>query len=464
MKRWIVMALALASAGARAEDSGPQAEKPLFSADRTNLLGSMGGFRDWLDRLGITLSVTETSEVLGNATGGIHQGAEYDGLTTMTLSVDTKKAFGWEGGTFNASALQIHGRNLSADNLATLQTASGIEAERATRLWELWYDQAFGDAFDVKLGQQSADTEFMTSTGSALFLNTVMGWPALPSYDLYAGGPAYPLSSLGVRARAQPTGRITLLAGVFDDNPPGGPFEDDDQLRGAERSGAAFNLNTGALFLAEVQYALNQPVAGDTVRPGEAAGLPGTYKLGFWYDTAAFPDQRFDARGLSLADPASDGLGARHRGNWSLYGVFDQMLWRPEPKSPQSVNLFARAMGAPGDRNLITFGLNAGLTWKAPFAGRDGDTVGIGYGIVKVSGRASGLDRDTGAYFGGYAPVRSDESFVELTYSAQVAGWWSVQPDLQYVWLPGAGIADPGRPGQRVGNELVLGVRTVITF
>ena len=55
---------------------------------------------------------------------------------------------------------------------------------------------------------------------------------------------------------------LTILAGVFDDNPPGGPFDDDSQVRGAAQSGTKFNLRTGALFIAEVQYAINQPVEG----------------------------------------------------------------------------------------------------------------------------------------------------------------------------------------------------------
>ena len=71
----------------------------------------------------------------------------------------------------------------------------------------------------MKLGQQSLDQEFMTSQGSGLFLNTMMGWPMLPSADLYAGGPAYPLSSLGVRLRAQPGGGFTALGGVFAGQP-----------------------------------------------------------------------------------------------------------------------------------------------------------------------------------------------------------------------------------------------------
>ena len=101
--------------------------------------------------------------MLGNVTGGSQRGVAYDGLTQMALQLDTARAFGLHGGTFNVSALQIHGQNLSADNLLSLQTASGIEADRATRLWELWYQQKFleEDRLDLKVGQQSLDQEFM---------------------------------------------------------------------------------------------------------------------------------------------------------------------------------------------------------------------------------------------------------------------------------------------------------------
>ena len=46
-------------------------------------------------------------DLLGNLTGGTSKGYAYDGVTTMALQLDTRRAFGWEGGTFNVSGLQI---------------------------------------------------------------------------------------------------------------------------------------------------------------------------------------------------------------------------------------------------------------------------------------------------------------------------------------------------------------------
>src|ERR1700679_2752561 len=47
------------------------------------MLGDMWGLRTELSKHGITLNISETSEVLGNVTGGAKRGAEYDGLTQM---------------------------------------------------------------------------------------------------------------------------------------------------------------------------------------------------------------------------------------------------------------------------------------------------------------------------------------------------------------------------------------------
>jgi porin len=447
--------------------TGAQSTGPLGflnGLSRSNyMLGDMWGLRTVLSQYGISFALQETSEVLGNPVGGAKQGAAYDGLTQMVLQLDTKRAFGWYGGTFNISALQIHGTNLSANNLLTLQTSSGIEADRSTRLWELWYQQKFleGDRLDIKVGQQSLDQEFMVSQNANYFMNTMFGWAMVPSADLPGGGPAYPLSALGVRLRAHPIDPLTFLVGVFNGSPVRNKVGD-PQMQNP--SGTSFPLNGGALVIAEMQY--SYPSLGTMLYANQPEPLARTYKLGFWYDTESFADQQFDNTGLSLANPASSGVPLKHHGDYSIYAVADQLVWVDPAESDRTINLFARALGAPqSDRNLITFSLNAGMTFHEPFLGRDDDTFGIGMGYAKVSGAAAALDRATGVFNPGtFVPARGGETYLELTYQYEVAPWWQLQPDIQYVFNPGGGIANPNAPTQRVGNELVLGLRTNIQF
>jgi porin len=428
------------------------------------LLGDMWGLRPWLSRYGVSFSILETSEVLGNVSGGVKEGFNYDGLTQMILQLDTQRAFHWYGGTFNVSGLQIHGDNLSADNLYTLQTASGIEADRATRLWELWYQQKFleEDRLDVKIGQQSLDQEFMVSQNALLFVNTMFGWPMLPSADLPGGGPAYPLSAPGIRVRIRPIDSLTFLAGVFNGSPVSNNNGDPQKQN---PSGTSFPLNSGALVIAELQY--SYPSLGTMVTADQSQALSGVYKLGFWYDTENFADQEYDNTGLSLANPASSGMPLVHQGDYAIYAVMDQMIWS-DPKDEEgdrALNFFARAMGTPEEnRNLIDFSMNAGFNFHEPIPHRGDDTFGVGMGYAKVSDRAADLDKDTGFYTGSAYPVRSGETFVEATYQYQLTPWCQLQPDFQYVFNPGGGIPNPNAPGQRIKDEVIVGLRVNVLF
>jgi len=419
----------------------------------------MGGLRPALAKFGVTLTLQEQSEVLGNLSGGRRQGFEYDGQTTGTLQMDTQKAFGWNGGLFNVSGLQIHGRNLSTDDLLVLQSVSNIEADPATRLWELWYQQKlFDDKIDIKVGQQSIDQEFILSQNSGVFLNSSMAWTQLPASDMPGGGPVSPLSALGVRLHAQPTDSISLLGGVFNGSPSPSNVGDPQKRN---PNGLSFPLNGGVLAIAELQYAY--PPQG---APGADTALTRSYKIGAWYDSEKFSDLRADTMGLSLADPASDGVAAARRGDFAFYGVVDQMLYRFENDPGRNIDLFVKPTFTPlQDRNLVNFSLNGGLTMQEPFVGRAKDVFGVGAGYARISDSASAFDQDR-AFFnpGVYSPVRRSETFIEATYQYQATDWWQIQPDFQYIFNPGAGVANPDNPAQKVKNEAVIGARTTITF
>ena len=432
----------------------------------TNLLGDLWGVRGFLSRHGASLAIQETSEDLGNVTGGQRTGFEYDGLTQIVLQLDTRRAFDHYGGLFNVSALNIHGRNLSADQLQTLQTASGIEADVSTRLWEAWYDQKFldEDRLDLRLGQQSLDQEFMVSNNATGFINTMFGWPMVPSADLPGGGPAYPLSALGARLAARPVNGVQLLAGLFNGSPVRHDQGGDPQAQNSR--GTGFTVGEGALVIAEAQF--SYPALGALVEPGTPEPLGWTWRIGGWYDSRPAADLLRDSNGLSLASPLSNQIPRQHAGDYSLYVVGDQLVWRDGADPNRVIALFTRVMGTPQrDRNPIDLSVNAGLTFRSPFRYRTYDTLGIGFGYAHVSHDAAALDLDSATYRGVATPVRSSEKFVELTYQYQWKPWLQVQPDLQYVFNPGAGVADPDTPADatsRIRDELVLGVRTNIVF
>ncbi len=430
--------------------------------DRANLFGDLGGLRTRLADRGITFGVTETSEVFGNPTGGVRRGVVYEGLTQFGVGLDAEKAFGLTGGTFNATGYQIHGRGLSLNDLGNnLNTVSSLEAVRGTLLFELWYEQVLLEKkLAIRVGQLAADQEFMISQYAGLFLNHTFGWPTLPSADLPSGGPIFPLATPGVRVKYVAREDLSLLGAVFNGDPagPGRGFPQD-----RDPSGTAFRLRDGIFAIAEVQYAINQQ---DGQQDG-ATRLPGTYKFGAWYSSQTFADQRRNGSGASLADPTGTNaaIGRNRRGSYSLYAVGDQLVWRKAGGAKDSgMGVFVRVMGAPGDRNLVNFYLDAGLTYKGPFAGRDSDTVGLGVAYARISDTASKLDSDTARFTGGLYPIRRHETVLELTYQAQLAPWWQLQPTAQYVFNPNGGVPNPQSPAKRLGDAAVFGLRTTVTF
>ena len=317
-------ALAAALAGPARADPAPD-----YSA---NLSGDLSGFREVFAKVGGSLNVTETSEAFADPHSRLARGTNYDGLTTMTVQIDTKPALNWGGGQFNASLVNLHSDNYSARYIGALQTISGVQGDRATRLWELWYDQKIGETFDVKIGQQSLDIEFAQHPSAGYFVNSLFGWPAQLALDLPAGGPAFPLSALGVRGKYS-AGAVTLLGGVFSGSPA--PASNDPDPQHANPYGLRFPVR-GALAIGEAQYAINQ---------GEG-GYAGVYKVGGWWDSLSFNDLRYNGAGQPLADPASNRTPASHHGNFGVYAFGEQMVWRGSDKA-RTLSVFLRANVAP---------------------------------------------------------------------------------------------------------------------
>ena len=93
-------------------------------------------------------------------------------------------------------------------------------------------------------------------------------------------------------------------------------------------------------------------------------GLTGTLKLGGWHHFGTFEDQHFGIDNRSLADPLSVGVARTHAGDYGVYGVIDQMLWRlPGDDPKKGIGAFTRFALSPPDRNLISLYADAGINF-----------------------------------------------------------------------------------------------------
>lgn len=421
---------------------------------RPALTGDWGGLRPRLRDIGVTFDIEYTTELLANVSGGIRRGTAGLGYFQPQMDVDLAKLWGWNGGRFRASGAVTHGPDFSPHYLGNILSASDIELPRpVARVLELWYEQStFNDRFSVRAGLILVDTEFLTSDTASTFMNNSIGWPAWLSQDLPAGGPAFPLSTPGARIRTKPIDDVYLQAAIFSGDPAGG---DGSNLDGDFPQGTVFSIRGGAFLMAEAGYTPNQKKG--------AAGLPGAYRIGAWYHTSSrFGDQRFDNTGRSLADPMSTGIPRDHSGNWGVYGVVDQMLYRVPGADDQGLSAFARIGGSPDDRNLMSLYADGGLVYKGLIPGRPDDKIGIAAAYARIGDNARDLDRDTGSFGGLFYPVRSSEAMIELTYQAKLAPWWTLQPDLQYVIRPNGGALNSD--GSLRQNAWAMALRSLVIF
>jgi porin len=437
----------------RAVSAEAPADSTIDLWTRSTLTGDWGGLRPHLEQYGLTFSLNYTTELLANLHGGIRRGAVVDGLFQPQIDVDLGKLWGWDGDKFRASGVITHGPEFSPSYIDNLLAVSNIEAGPIARVFELWYEKnAFNDRFSIRAGLMLADKEFLTSETASTFTNNSFGWPAWLTEDLPAGGPAYPIPAPGARVRVKPTAETYVQAATFSGDPSGG---DGSNQQGDLPTGTVFSFRGGAFLVTELGYTPNQDK--------DAKSLPGAYKIGAWYHTSSrFGDQRFDSSGLSLADPRSTGIPQNHTGNWGIYGVVDQLLYRVPGTEDQGLSGFVRIGSSPNDRNLINFYADAGLAYTGLIPGRPSDKIGVATAYARISDQARALDRDVGVFVNPMYPVRTAEAMVELTYQAKLAPWWTLQTSFQYIMRPDGGVLNDD--GSIRPNARVLGIRSAISF
>jgi porin len=349
---------------------------------------------------------------------------------------------------------QIHGDGLSRSYIGNLMLVSGVEALPATRLYELWIEQKlWGGKVAVRVGQQASDVEFFDSSYDDIFVNSALGWPGITGINLPGGGPSPPLAVPGIRVKAELSDRITAYLALFDgDAGPPGPI--DPQI--SNPNGVLFRVNDPPWWIGQLKYRFE--VGADN--------LPATVTGGAWYHMMSFPDQRFSADGLSLANPNGSGEPLWLRQNNGLFMVYEQLLARAAPGSDKGIAFFIRASVSPSDRNLISTYLDGGFLFTGFNDARPNDKFGIAATYARISDRARDLDRDVAFFTGTPYPIRDFEAILEVTYAAQIAPNFVVQPVFQYIAHPAGGAVDPNDPTQthRIKDAVMLGVRTTITY
>jgi porin len=408
------------------------------------MTGDWAGHRTKLLERGVHLQAGYIGEVIGNTSGGLRRGAIYEGLFEASLRLDTAKAGLWRGGTFQVSTLFPHGTGFSADYLGDLLSASNIEAYESWRLYDLYYEHQFNEFVSLRLGQFAADDEFAYTDAGANFINSAFGWPAFISGNTVNTGPAFYVAAPGIRLNVEPRDEFFLRLAFFD----GDSFDNRQGDPRPNRSGTRFELGADQGFFGIGEMGLRWHTNG------KKDELPGELKVGGWLHTGDFQSNYEDENGdpylVSGLDPHS------HSGNFGVYVAGQQMLWR-ESDDAQGIYAFARAGAGPQERSFFEAVVDGGLTWRGLIPHRDDDLAGLGMSYARISREIVRRERlDSNLNGTEYPAYSSHETVLEAFYSLQLAKWWTVQPDVQWIFNPGG--------NESVSDAVVAILRTSLVF
>lgn len=437
-------------------------EKPVSGLEQwfmqDYMLGDWGGLRSDLASHGVEFEFFYVGSMPTNLGGGIRAGTAYQHGFLAALDLDTEKLGLWNGGHFHVSGVSLEGDPFAATYVGDLNKTNLVDFPADTRLWEAYYQQdLFNKKITLKAGLMSVDRDFIVpelynSLASINFLNQTFFFPTM-AFNLYdipgfpPGShslPSTPYGSLGALVKWQPTESCYIQAAIYDGYPDESSSGTRLALRGEE----------GALMYFETGYRLNQGK--------DDQGLPGNYKLGGYYHT----DEFYDIYSTALALFKFPTTPETHKGNYGLYFLAEQMLWREVGKddpAQQGVVGFFRLGTAPADRNLAEFGIDGGLVFKGLIPSRDYDTLGIGASYLKISDDVRKAQRALNAVVPAAFRIQEAdyEGVVEVNYKLQLAAWWTLQASLQYVMHPGGRVAPTS---DSIPNAWVLGLQTTLRF
>jgi len=351
-------------------------------------------------------------EIWGVADGGLRQDAVYIDNLDVQFSIDGKKAFDFEGAKFFVYGIYNNDNTLSDQYVGDIQTVSNIDTIGAVRLLEAWYDQTFFDEkLSLRFGLYNLNAEFDVIDTATLFLNSSQGIGPEFSKSNTFGLSIFPVTSLAARAHFNLNDRLSFKAAILD-GVPGDPNR--------PRAAAVIRLSNeeGILGIFETNYKLDE----------------GMLRAGYWRNSSGFDDiLRVDLNGDPLQDLVNEGF----------YLSAEHAVWKWA--NGDRASAFIRYGQGENDISRVDEYLGFGATYESDPVNFIPYTVGVAVAISENGTPFLQSELNQGLLF------EKREIAIEGIARFQVTDWLALQPDVQYVIMPGI------LPNLK--NALVFGLR-----
>ncbi len=338
---------------------------------------------------GFSPLVVWSGEVWDNVGGGTKTGGVVDSLLSIGFEQDISKIAGKDGwGTFGISAFWFAQSKRQSDWQGSYvgsvgQCASNIFSSDMVRVFEIYYANEFDTKFGTvgfRVGQLSADEDFMGLDYSDLFLNANLGAiPTNAGMELANGSFAFSQYSLA-------TFGATIYWANENFDAIFGVYNGDAGRDSVDYHGFDYALQDVAIWY---QIAYNYVLCG----------LNGRAQFGGNYHSGDFINKYNGNLGsdfYSFYFGLQQDFIADKNGN-AILGGFVRIGYTPKEEISGC------------DKYL-----DCGLNWFAPLAGRQDDVLGLAFSAMKIGERDYEYD-----------------NLIELTYRAQITRAIVIQPTFQ---------------------------------
>jgi porin len=372
--------------------------------ERQHLLGNWGIERSKLEENGLAIEAISTNDIISNVSGGLNQTTGVLGNFDLTFGLDTEKSGLWNGGTFFLYFLGNYGKDPST-YIGDSQVTNNIEAYDTFKVYEAWYDQSLFDGkASFLFGLHDYNSEFDSLDLAGTLINSSFGIQR----DISQVVPSiFSTTAVAGRLKVMPTSNLYIQTALYDGIPgnPNNPRGTHIDFRDGD--GLFWGSETGLV---------------------SAEGAP-HYKaaIGGWYHTAEFEDFQGNARDT----------------NSGLYAIGESMLYNEEDNE-QGLGFFFQSGFTHGDRNQVARYFGGGFSYIGLIPSQDADvfTFGIAYA------------RNGNDYINFTPEAETAETAFELSYRMEIAPFFALQPDIQYIMNPST---DP-----TINDVWVLGLRTEV--
>ncbi|MBE5251397.1 carbohydrate porin [Mixta mediterraneensis] len=420
-----------------------------FSPTGKYLTGDWAGERTALSQMGYDFTFDYSAMAASNIAGGYRTDttARYSDQYTFGTKLDLEKIAGISNAQFVFSLNTRNGRDITVDRIQDSRApvvGSGAQSNygrgETWHIGQLWYkQQLFDNSLDIKLGRMAIGEDF--DNNGCYFQNLSL----CGSLAGHGSGVWYnaPVSQYGGRIRINFNKSYYAQFGAFLHNP--------SYL--TRRGSFKMNLSgrTGNMYIGEFGYLT---IMG-------ADKLPGSYKVGGWYNSAEAADLLNDSNGNAYL--ISHNPARIHNGRYGGYLYFMQQVSTVGNDVNRGLSLFLHLAVNDKDTATVDYQAQFGAIFKGPFSSRMKDYISFGVSKMHINQRLThraGIANSLKGVYDyddpAYQPGRSAEYAAELRYSAKVTPWFTFNPNIQLIANPG-GVSE-------IKDAWVIGTQAILSF